>query len=177
MNVHPHQATVIAEAEAVSARAEVRSVPTPQLVTADQPFRAHPTDTVGQHDETSRPKDYFIEKDGLRFAGSHLIVDMWRAKYLDDEDRIQAAFKDAIERAGATLLHIHTHKFSEGGGVSGVAVLAESHISVHTWPERNYAAFDIFMCGEARPAEAVAALRDAFEPETVTVTEHKRGVF
>ncbi len=174
---HPHQATVIAEAEAVSARAEVRSVPTPQLVTADQPERAPSADTFGQHDETAKPKDYFIEKDGVRFAGSHLIVDMWHATGLDDEDRIQNAFLDAIERAGATLLHIHTHKFSEGGGVSGVAVLAESHISVHTWPERDYAAFDIFMCGDARPLEAVAALKDAFKPETTTVTEHKRGVF
>ncbi len=175
---HPHQATVIAEAEAVSARAEVRSVPTPQLVTADLPERASGADTFGQHDDdANKSKDFFIERDGVRFAGSHLIVDMWDAEGLDDEDRIQKAFLDAVERAGATLLHIHTHKFSEGGGVSGVAVLAESHISVHTWPERDYAAFDVFMCGDAQPIEAVKALEAAFTPGRLAVTEHKRGVF
>ncbi len=182
--LHP-QITVIAEAEAVPARAEVRSVPTPQVVSAAMPYEAHTpyeankTEELGQHDEndSSLPKDYFIEKDGLRYAGSHLIVDMWNASGLDDEDLIQRALLDAVERAGATLLHIHTHKFSEGGGVSGVAVLAESHISVHTWPERSYAAFDIFMCGEAQPARGVQALKDAFGPCTVTVAEHKRGVF
>jgi len=47
--------------------------------------------------------------------------------------------RDAVEAAGATLLHIHLHTFEPNGGVSGVAVLAESHISVHTWPEKGYA--------------------------------------
>ncbi len=173
--LHP-QITVIAEAEAVPARAEVRSVPFPQVVSAAMPFEANRTDRFSQHTE-EKPKDYFIEKDGLRYAGSHLIVDMWNASGLDDEELIHQSLLDAVERAGATLLHVHTHKFSEGGGVSGVAVLAESHISVHTWPERGYAAFDIFMCGDARPAEAIPALKEAFGPCTVTVTEHKRGVF
>ena len=60
--------------------------------------------------------------------------------------------------AKATLLHIHLHHFSEGGGISGVAVLAESHISVHTWPERAFAAFDIFMCGNTEPHRAMRVL-------------------
>ncbi len=176
------QATVAAEAEAVSARAEVRSVPTPQLRVAELPTQLETAarqkaDPFGQHDDTSTPKDYFVEKDGLRYAGNHLIIDMWNAQGLDDEDRIQKAFVKAVERAGATLLHIHTHKFSDGGGVSGVAVLAESHISVHTWPERNYAAFDVFMCGDAQPALTIPVLKEAFGPCTVTVAEHKRGVF
>ncbi len=171
------QATVMTEAEAVPARAEVRSVPTPQVVPAATPEKATKADAIGQHDDSDKPKDYFIEKDGLRYAGSHLIVDMWNADGLDDEDLVHSALLAAVERAGATLLHIHTHKFSEGGGISGVAVLAESHISVHTWPERSYAAFDIFMCGDAQPARGVEALKDAFGPCTLTVTEHKRGVF
>lgn len=174
--LHP-QITVMAEAEAVPARAEVRSVPIPQVVSADMPERAKIADIDGSQDDQSKPKDYFIEEGGLRYAGSHLIVDMWDATGLDDEDLIQRALLLAVEKSGATLLHVHTHKFSEGGGVSGVAVLAESHISVHTWPERDYAAFDIFMCGEARPRDGVEALREAFGPCTLNVTEHKRGIF
>jgi len=54
-------------------------------------------------------------------------------------------------------------------------VLAESHISTHTWPERDYAAFDVFMCGDAQPIKAVAILKEAFEAAEVRVTEILRG--
>jgi S-adenosylmethionine decarboxylase len=54
--------------------------------------------------------------------------------------------------------------------------LAESHISVHTWPERGYAAFDIFMCGNADPRKAFSVLKQAFAPKRVVLGEHKRGV-
>jgi S-adenosylmethionine decarboxylase len=56
-----------------------------------------------------------------------------------------------------------------------VAVLAESHISVHTWPERNFAAFDVFMCGESEPARAIPVLEAAFTPSKVEVEEILRG--
>jgi len=54
-----------------------------------------------------------------------------------------------VDASFATLLHLHCHQFSDSGGLSAVAVLAESHITVHTWPERDFAAFDVFMCGTA----------------------------
>ena len=92
-------------------------------------------------------KDYFVERDGMRFAGTHLLVDLWGATNLADPSLIDAALRDAAVRAGATILHSHFHHFTPNGGVSGVVVLAESHISIHTWPERNFAAVDIFMCG------------------------------
>ena len=66
-----------------------------------------------------------------------------------------------MKEAGATLLHIHLHTFTDGGGISGVAVLAESHISVHTWPEKGYAAFDVFMCGDAEPRKALGRVQGA----------------
>ena len=126
--------------------------------------------------EAEENKDYFITRNGLSFAGSHLILDLWEASDLDDEAKIEQAMKDAVTAAGATLLHIHLHKFSPNGGVSGVAVLAESHISVHTWPEKGFAAFDVFMCGAAQPLKTIAVLEAAFRPKRVVVGEHKRGV-
>lgn len=118
---------------------------------------------------------YFVERDGKRFAGIHLIVDLWGATRLDDEAHIEATLRDCVKAAGATLLHIHLHRFEPNGGISGVAVLAESHISVHSWPETGYAAFDIFTCGDTTPLAAVDVLRDAFAPERVVVGEHLRG--
>jgi len=120
--------------------------------------------------------DHFITREGFTFAGSHLIIDLWDAEGLDDRPRIEKAMRDAVEAAGATLLHIHLHTFTPNGGISGVAVLAESHISVHTWPERGYAAFDVFMCGDAEPKKALKVLEQAFAPKRTIVGIHKRGV-
>jgi S-adenosylmethionine decarboxylase len=120
--------------------------------------------------------DHFITRDGVTFAGSHLILDLWDAEGLGDTQRIERAMREAVIAAGATLLHIHLHTFTPNGGISGVAVLAESHISVHTWPERGYAAFDVFMCGSAEPRKAIAVLERAFAPKRVVIGVHKRGV-
>jgi S-adenosylmethionine decarboxylase len=73
------------------------------------------------------------------------------------------------------LLHIHLHHFTPNNGVSGVAVLAESHISVHTWPETGFAAFDVFMCGDTDPHQAIEVLQRAFRPHRLEVGEHLRG--
>ncbi|MGY6411361.1 MAG: adenosylmethionine decarboxylase [Alkalilacustris sp.] len=119
-------------------------------------------------------EDHFIRRDGRVFAGTHLIIEVVNGHGLDDEARIQQAFRDCVDQCGATLLHIHTHKFSPQG-VSGVAVLAESHISVHTWPEIGYGAFDVFMCGDADPWRAVGVLQAAFATSDVRVRELFRG--
>ncbi len=119
--------------------------------------------------------DHFIVRDGVAYAGTHLIIDLWGASHLDDIPRMEKAFLDCVKECGATLLHIHMHHFTPNGGVSGVAVLAESHISVHTWPERDYAAFDVFMCGDAKPELAVGILQKAFNPSRIEVGENLRG--
>jgi S-adenosylmethionine decarboxylase len=119
--------------------------------------------------------DHFKEIDGVRFAGTHLIVDLFGAKRLDDIEFIDATMRECVEASGATLLHIHLHHFTENNGVSGVAVLAESHISIHSWPENGYVALDVFMCGDAEPQRAVDVLRRAFQPDRVEVGEHRRG--
>ncbi len=104
---------------------------------------------VGLNLVTDQARDScFIQRGGKIFAGKHLITEVVNGNGLDDEGLIETAFRRCVDECGATLLHIHTHKFSPQG-VSGVAILAESHISVHTWPEIGYGAFDVFMCGDA----------------------------
>jgi S-adenosylmethionine decarboxylase len=119
--------------------------------------------------------DHFVVRDGVRCAGAHLIIDLFHAKRLDDIDHIEETLRRCVAAAGATLLHIHLHHFEPNGGVSGVAVLAESHISIHSWPEAGYAALDVFMCGSANPNACVPVLRDAFKPDHIAVSEILRG--
>lgn len=120
-------------------------------------------------------KDLLIERDGKHYAGTHLILDMWQAKHLDNLALIEQTLRQCVEVAGATLLHIHLHHFTPNGGVSGVAVLAESHISIHTWPERDYAALDIFMCGDTMPEKCIDVLQTAFQTTTVEISTLLRG--
>ncbi|MEM7223357.1 MAG: adenosylmethionine decarboxylase [Pseudomonadota bacterium] len=119
--------------------------------------------------------DHFTVKDGVRCAGTHLILDLYDAQGLDDLALMERALRDCVDESGATLLHIHLHHFTPNGGISGVAVLAESHISVHSWPETGYAAFDVFMCGDAEPERCIEVLRAAFSPVKLAVSEHLRG--
>jgi S-adenosylmethionine decarboxylase len=124
--------------------------------------------------QTDPHKDHFAVRNGVRCAGAHLIVDLHGAKRLDDIDHIEATLRRCVDAAQATLLHIHLHHF-QPNGVSGVAVLAESHISIHTWPEVGYAALDVFMCGSADPDKCIPVLREAFSAERVGVNELLRG--
>ena len=120
--------------------------------------------------------DYFVEKDGHRFAGIHLLIDLIDARHLNDTVIIEQAMRDAAEAAGASPLHCHLHHYSENGGVSGVLLLAESHISIHTWPERDFAAVDIFTCGQCDPHAAIDVFHRAFAPGSAQVSEQKRGL-
>jgi len=124
---------------------------------------------------TDAAPDFFIEKDGIRCAGSHFIIDIYGGKRLDDLEHIERTLVECVNAAGATLLHVHLHPFEPNGGISGVAVLAESHISIHSWPERDYAALDIFMCGRTRPERCLDVLKRAFGAERMTVREILRG--
>ena len=124
---------------------------------------------------TEERSDHFVVRNGVRCAGVHLIVDLYEAKGLDDIDLIEATLRRCVAAANATLLHIHLHHFEPNGGVSGVAVLAESHISIHSWPEANYAALDVFMCGKANPDACIPVLREAFKPARIGVSEILRG--
>ena len=126
--------------------------------------------------EEEQAVDFYVEKDGLRYAGTHLLIDMDGASHLNDLVLVEAVLRRAVESTGATLLNIELHHFSPQGGISGVAILAESHMSIHTWPETGFVAVDIFLCGRCDAYQAIPVLREAFQPDAVQVTEHKRGL-
>jgi S-adenosylmethionine decarboxylase len=125
--------------------------------------------------ELDERNDHFAVRNGVRCAGVHLIVDLHGAEGLDDIDHIEATLRRCVAAARATLLHIHLHHF-QPNGVSGVAVLAESHISIHTWPERDFAAIDIFMCGSCNPYESLPMLKAVFQPASILLSEQRRGL-
>ena len=93
-------------------------------------------------------------------VGKHCILELYGcdSARLDDEAFLRDTITAAAKRAGATLLNLITHAF-EPQGVTGLALLAESHISIHTWPESGYAAVDVFTCGDhTMPERACAVL-------------------
>jgi S-adenosylmethionine decarboxylase len=112
-----------------------------------------------------------------RPAGIHLLADFdgINADKLVSCDAIDALLRGAAEAAGATILHSHFHSFGPGQGVTGVLLLAESHISIHTWPEFGFAAADIFMCGDAAPQLALDVIELALRPTARIVQTIARG--
>jgi S-adenosylmethionine decarboxylase len=111
-------------------------------------------------------------------AGTHLLADLHgiAAKLLLDAAGIEALLRAAAEVAGARILHGHFHTFGPEQGVTGVLLLAESHISIHTWPEAGFAAVDIFMCGAARPQLALEHIEQALRPGAKQVRAVARGL-
>jgi len=142
-------------------------------------YQAKEVESSSHHSEekpsSEERLDFFIERDGVRYAGNHLIIDLFGANRLNELDYMEQTIKRCVEAAGATPLHFHLHHFTPNGGISGVAVLSESHISVHSWPEADYAAFDVFMCGAAKPELCVDILKEAFNATEVVVKTHQRG--
>jgi len=120
----------------------------------------------------------FKNEEGVRYAGQHIIADLWGStpESHTDDKFIERVLTAAAKDAGAVVLFSHFHTFGEGQGITGVLVLAESHISIHTWPEESFIAIDIFMCGKAQPKVAFQDIREAFKSERVIVGNHKRGV-
>ena len=94
-------------------------------------------------------------------VGQHCILDVYQINdnWLQDAVAIEELLRQAAQAAQAHILTSHFHTFGGNGGVTGVLLLAESHISIHTWPEHHYAAIDIFMCGQLLTEAAVAKLQ------------------
>lgn len=109
--------------------------------------------------------------------GRHLLLEMWDCKreFLNDGDRIMEFLNTAATDAGATVVKQFYHEFNPPG-ITGVAILAESHIAIHTWPIEGYVAIDIFTCGtQANPELAIERLVQSFGPKDYTSIELKRG--
>jgi S-adenosylmethionine decarboxylase len=114
------------------------------------------------HPDPGRPEIASQETTSTDMVGKHCILELYDcdSSRLDDEAFLRDAITAAAKRAGATLLNLITHRF-EPQGVTGLALLAESHISIHTWPESGYAAVDVFTCGDhTMPERACAVLSE-----------------
>jgi S-adenosylmethionine decarboxylase len=109
--------------------------------------------------------------------GDHYLVDLHGCDValIADAKPTEEALLSAANRCGSTIIEYHFHQFSPHG-VSGVILIAESHISVHTWPENGFVAVDIFTSGEVmRPEVAIRMLEEAFSADRVDVMKVARG--
>ena len=110
-------------------------------------------------------------------SGIHILADLYGidSDLLTHQAFIQTALLNSAKAAGANIVMSHFHSFGIGLGITGVIMLEESHISIHTWPEYRFAALDIFMCGQADAQCTLQALQDVFLPSSVQVHTLSRG--
>jgi len=125
--------------------------------------------------KTKRSIQWVKKTEKQKNAGIHLIVEFWNGKIVEDPKKIEKILLEAVKKSKSTPLKTAIYKFSPQG-ITGVVLLAESHIAIHAWPEINYLAVDIFTCGDkAMPYRAFEYLKKAFKPEKVEIKELKRG--
>jgi S-adenosylmethionine decarboxylase len=114
----------------------------------------------------------------LYALGTHLLIELRECnpEILKSLDKVRNALVSAAKEAKATIVDVSFHEFNPFG-ISGVVVIAESHLTIHTWPEYAYAAVDIFTCGDIiKPETAASYLIDQFECKSPSVVEMKRGI-
>lgn len=114
----------------------------------------------------------------MQSLGRHVLAEVYGCRFevLNDIDKVQDIMVNAALEAGAEVREMVFHKFSPQG-VSGVVVISESHLAIHTWPELGYAAVDVFTCGErVNPWDACNYVAEMFQAETIDATEVKRGL-
>ena len=114
----------------------------------------------------------------MEVLGSHLLLELkgCNPELLNDLSYIRKVMIETAEGVGATIIGESFHHFSPQG-VTGILAIAESHISIHTWPEYGYAAGDIFSCGTSfRPMEAATKLAEALESANPEIQEIQRGL-
>jgi S-adenosylmethionine decarboxylase proenzyme len=108
--------------------------------------------------------------------GRHLIIEMFEAENLNDAGLLETALKETVEAIQGTLLDCRVVQFPVHG-VTGVAIISESHVAVHTWPEYAYAAVDIFTCNmDVDMQPGIDVMRKHFVPGRIDVREVPRGI-
>lgn len=111
--------------------------------------------------------------------GRHILAEIYgcNSEILNNKEFIEKIMVDSALKAGAEVREVVFHKFSPQG-VSGVVIISESHLTIHTWPELGYAAVDVFTCGDKiNPWDACNYMTEKFEAKNMTATEVKRGIF
>lgn len=116
-----------------------------------------------------------LEPTAVRPLGQHILVDIFEASNLTGVQNIEDMMIACANAAKATILKTHLHPFETNDGVSGMIILAESHISIHTWPEYQFAAMDIFMCGDAKPELCLPVIETWLQPGVMIVNDITRG--
>jgi S-adenosylmethionine decarboxylase len=120
-----------------------------------------------------------IFEEGNQLAlGKHLLLELMDCNHelLNDIEYLRKALSDVAGQIGATVIKDSFYQFTPQG-VSGVVIIAESHISIHTWPEYNYAAVDVFTCGDViQPKDAVKPLAEKLKSKSTTYIELNRGI-
>lgn len=128
--------------------------------------------------KTKRSIEWVIRRttrNNLKYAGVHVVADFWNGKPIEDAPVLREILVKAAQAAHATPLEVSIHKFSPQG-ITGVVLLAESHIAVHSWPEYNYIAVDIFTCGDkSAPQKALDYLKQELRPRKVESKKINRG--
>lgn len=115
----------------------------------------------------------------MKALGRHLLIELYGcdASVLDDVASIEEYMRTAARKANSTIVNSTFHRFNPYG-VSGVVVIAESHLSIHTWPEYGYAAVDIFTCGDSvDPWKAFEYLKDVMKSKRESIIELQRGEY
>ena len=111
----------------------------------------------------------------IKYAGTHIIADFWHGRDIANPRELKKILLQAARESQNTPLEVSIHTFSPQG-ITGVVLLAESHIAIHTWPEIEYVAIDIFTCGQgANAKKALAFLRKALHPQKIAVKAVQRG--
>ncbi|MBC7217998.1 MAG: adenosylmethionine decarboxylase [Candidatus Caldatribacterium sp.] len=105
----------------------------------------------------------------------HLLVEIVGSKLLNDARLVENFFRDLAAAYGKEVLALHVYQF-EPYGLSGLLVMPESHVAIHTWPEYGYAALDIFLGTSCDPRTSVPLIERYFEPQDIKIVELERGV-
>lgn len=122
-------------------------------------------------------KTYQRGKRTLETMGRHIIAELWECDFdkLNDMQFIEQTFVDAALKSGAEVREVAFHKFAPQG-VSGVVIISESHLTIHSFPEHGYASIDVYTCGDLDPSIAANYIADALNAGTRETLEMPRGM-